>query len=150
LVERLEVLVIARRLADENLLARKVIHGIDGRAIGTRHDNLGNVAVHRVGEINQFLPLGGDGKVSEDEVAVAIDELGDEFLAADGNEDDAHLRLPVFRFLVERLFKEGEHVVGNPAAASVFDIEECLRIRHQRPDDPVLRGVEVALELGLG
>jgi hypothetical protein len=96
LVESLEALVVARRLANVHRLAREVLDGRNGRGGGTGDEDLAHRSPPLVEghEIDQLLAFLGDGEVADGDVGKAVGELGQQAAARGRDEVDRERPLP--------------------------------------------------------
>ena len=136
-VELLEVLPVARRLPDEDFLARKIVDRGELRRLRTRHHDL----VDRFGrrrhrEIDDFVALGRDREARGDDVAQPGEQVWHQLLARGRKEDDVDLQgAPL---LVELILERLEGFVGEPSRLPALDEVHRLGVGDEHPNDPPL------------
>ena len=138
-VQAQEALVIAARLADEDLPAGQVLRALEGRRRRAAHDDLVHPGGDRVREVHLLAALVGDGQVGRRDVPAARHQPRDELVPAHRDEDHVHPEVSRLQPAVE-IVLEGPHAfVGRAALAAPVDEVEGLAVDDEDADPPLAR-----------
>ncbi len=146
-VEPPQVLGVAARKTDVDLLARQVLEAGHRGSGGAGDQHLPHAAHEGIREVHLLLPLGRDGELGGGDVALAGEQARNELVARHRDRDDVDRDDLLAELLVELLLEGLDRLVGDPDLAPLVDKVEDRVLHGQDPDDPPLEhAVEVATE----
>src|SRR5262245_3337730 len=153
-VECLEALVVARRFANIDFLAGKIVQGHDRLGARPGDEDLRDVVPEGVGEVDVLQPFWSDREVAHDDVATAREECRDHLVSGDRNAVDVDANVSGLEPLVQIGLVDLGDVVGDATLDRTIHEVVGLRVRHQEPDPaPLDHPIEVAgprLGAGIG
>ena len=135
-VERLEVLPVARRLADVNRLPGQLVHARDPRPGRSGDHQLAHVLEHGDGEVHHLAALRSDEEVGGGDVTPSFEQRRDELVSRHRDEHHVKPERLFLEALVHVVLERLEHLVRRSALLSPIHEEEGPAVDDQRPQHP--------------
>ena len=140
LVQRLEMLDIAAARQDIKAAARKIVDGVNHRAVAMADDNLIDFGQIGIGEIDDLCAFIGDSVVGGANVSTSSGQRRQNILEAHGNEDQIVTLGGLLSPAIDELLVTLEDVVFESSVVSRFiDKKICFVVGRQNIDGATFR-----------